>query len=86
MLLSGSEGGGDDFVQELFAAEEPCLRGDGDFPSAIAQVLARWSSPHASATPLQACSSSTTSPRTSPPPAPRAGVRSATTTVRGLKR
>lgn len=44
--LSGSEAEGADFVQELFAAELPCLRGDGDFPSAIAQVLARWSSPH----------------------------------------
>ena len=33
-------------MQELFAAEQPCLRGDGDFPSAIAHVLARWSSPH----------------------------------------
>jgi putative hydrolase of the HAD superfamily len=44
--LSGSPEGSEDFVRELFAAEQPCLRGDGDFPAVIAQLLARWSSRH----------------------------------------
>ena len=32
----------DGFLRDLFAAEQPTLRGQGDFPSIVADVLARW--------------------------------------------
>ena len=32
----------DRFLRDLFAAEQPTLRGQGDFPSIVAEVLARW--------------------------------------------
>lgn len=44
--LSGSQDSGEDFLTELFVEEQPTLRGEGDFPAAIARVLQRWSSPH----------------------------------------
>ena len=35
----------DEFVSEIFAAEQPCLTGTGDFASALTEVLANWDSP-----------------------------------------
>ncbi len=36
----------DDFVADVFAAEKPCLTGDGDFADALAVVLKKWQSPY----------------------------------------
>lgn len=33
------------FLEAVFAAERPCLTGDGDFPAALSDVLRRWDSP-----------------------------------------
>lgn len=34
----------DEFLEDLFAAERPCLTGEGDFASVIVEVLDRWNS------------------------------------------
>lgn len=31
-----------DFIADVFGAERPCLTGAGDFPAALAEVLANW--------------------------------------------
>ena len=42
--LCGVPGQVEAFLEDLFAAERPCLTGDEDFEAALAGVLARWRS------------------------------------------
>ncbi|MGE0622433.1 MAG: HAD family hydrolase [Pseudomonadales bacterium] len=43
--LCGDAGKVEPFLEALFAAERPCLTGDGDFAAALEGVLATWESP-----------------------------------------
>jgi len=43
--LSGSDEGAETFLKALFAAERPCLTGEGDFSAALSRVLAQFRSP-----------------------------------------
>jgi putative hydrolase of the HAD superfamily len=42
--LCGEPGRAAEFLADVFAAEKPCLTGDADFESALAQVLRKWRS------------------------------------------
>lgn len=42
--LCGDESRTEDFLEDLFAAERPCLTGEGDFNQALMDVLERWKS------------------------------------------
>jgi putative hydrolase of the HAD superfamily len=42
--LCGDEHRSEEFLEDLFAAERPCLTGEGDFNAALTDVLGRWNS------------------------------------------
>ncbi len=44
--LDGSATPNEDFLQDFFKAETPCLRGDADLADTIADVLKKWDSPY----------------------------------------
>ena len=43
--LSGSPDNVENFIQDVFKAEEPCLLGEGDFEQSLSTVLEKWDSP-----------------------------------------
>jgi len=43
--LCGNPKDVENFIQEVFKAEEPCLLGEGDFEVLLSSVLQRWGSP-----------------------------------------
>ena len=43
--LDGSATPNEEFLQDFFRAETPCLRGDADLADTVAEVLKRWQSP-----------------------------------------
>jgi HAD superfamily hydrolase (TIGR01509 family) len=43
--LCGNAARADEFLEQLFAAERPCLTGDADFAVGLSEVLDRWRSP-----------------------------------------
>ena len=44
--LDGSSTPNEEFLQDFFKAETPCLSGDADLAVTIAEVLKRWDSPY----------------------------------------
>lgn len=43
--LCGNPEDVENFIQDVFKAEEPCLLGEGDFEASLSSVLQKWDSP-----------------------------------------